>query len=452
MSSALEDVTANRLGAVDCHRSSPIREQRAVRQLSPCLPAPRRNKLPQPNMAFRLSALIVYFASGFAALLYQVVWQRTLVIFSGTDVRAATIVVAAFMAGLGCGSLAGGVIADRLSRRASLLVFAAAELAIGAFGAISALFFYRVLYVRLGGLGLGFGPTAGVLFGSLLWPTFFMGASLPLIARALAASVGGAASTIGALYACNTLGAAGGALCATWVFLPVSGVEGTVRVAVAVNVACAMAALSFVATLRRATPALRHHAAAVRVDEQPEARPTEWITSRTGTCAALFALSGFLALSFEIVWFRLLAVMQKGTTYTFGSVLAVYLLSLGAGAAAGSALARRMRRPMIGFLALQAAAGLYAVLVISLLVAGLNSASSLRWFADYFRGSEGLDVRAAVLQLAALAGVRTAGVDAAWPTAFLRLYALLPTILIGPAVAMIGASFPLLQKAVHDDL
>ena len=52
-------------------------------------------------------ALIVFFASGFAALLYQVVWQRLLVLFSGADVVSVTIIVAAFMAGLGCGSLAG---------------------------------------------------------------------------------------------------------------------------------------------------------------------------------------------------------------------------------------------------------------------------------------------------------------------------------------------------------
>src|SRR3982751_4321423 len=106
-------------------------------------------------MLMLVAALLVYFSSGFAALLYQVVWQRTLVIFAGTDVHAATIVVAAFMAGLGCGSFAGGYVADRLSRRASLYAFAASELAIAGFGAISAALFYRVFYLRFGGLGLG---------------------------------------------------------------------------------------------------------------------------------------------------------------------------------------------------------------------------------------------------------------------------------------------------------
>ena len=55
----------------------------------------------------------VFFASGFAALLYQVIWQRLLAIFSGADIYSATVIVAAFMGGLGVGHLAGGHVADR---------------------------------------------------------------------------------------------------------------------------------------------------------------------------------------------------------------------------------------------------------------------------------------------------------------------------------------------------
>jgi predicted membrane-bound spermidine synthase len=61
----------------------------------------------------------VFFGSGLAALMYQVIWQRILAIFSGADVFSVTIIVAAFMAGLGVGSLAGGQVADRVTARAS---------------------------------------------------------------------------------------------------------------------------------------------------------------------------------------------------------------------------------------------------------------------------------------------------------------------------------------------
>jgi predicted membrane-bound spermidine synthase len=46
-------------------------------------------------------AYVLFFASGFAALVYQIVWQRLLVLFSGSDVHSASIIVAAFMTGLG---------------------------------------------------------------------------------------------------------------------------------------------------------------------------------------------------------------------------------------------------------------------------------------------------------------------------------------------------------------
>ena len=86
-------------------------------------------------MAFRLKrsgailafVLLLFFASGFAALLYQTIWQRMLGFFSGVDVYSVTITVAAFMAGLGCGSLAGGHLADRLSSKSRLLAFGVAE-------------------------------------------------------------------------------------------------------------------------------------------------------------------------------------------------------------------------------------------------------------------------------------------------------------------------------------
>ena len=58
-------------------------------------------------------------------------------IFSGTDVYSVTLIVAAFMGGLGCGSLAGGRLADRLSSGDLMRVFAACELAIALFAFFS---------------------------------------------------------------------------------------------------------------------------------------------------------------------------------------------------------------------------------------------------------------------------------------------------------------------------
>ena len=156
-------------------------------------------------------ALIVFFASGFAALLYQVVWQRLLVLFSGADVVSVTIIVAAFMAGLGCGSLAGGRLADRLDARRNLWAFALAELAIGLFGLVSKTLYYDVLYGGFPQLASTPGRAALILFASLLPPTFCMGLSLPLLARALTGTLAATGRVVGSLYGWNTMGAAAGA-------------------------------------------------------------------------------------------------------------------------------------------------------------------------------------------------------------------------------------------------
>lgn len=111
----------------------------------------RLPRFPVGNTGERLFfglALAIFFASGFAALLYQVIWQRMLGLFSGVDIYSVTIIVAAYMAGLGCGSLAGGHLADQLSRRFNLLVFAGCELAIALFALISKALYYDVRRYR----------------------------------------------------------------------------------------------------------------------------------------------------------------------------------------------------------------------------------------------------------------------------------------------------------------
>ncbi|MDB5219740.1 MAG: hypothetical protein JWO86_7667 [Myxococcaceae bacterium] len=67
------------------------------------------------------------------------------------------------------------------------------------------------------------------------------------------------------------------------------------------------------------------------------------------------ACSGFVALSYEIVWYRLLAVMTRGIASTFGLLLAAYLLGLAIGSRAVAVFCRekggdpRQLRALAGF-------------------------------------------------------------------------------------------------------
>ncbi len=302
----------------------------------------------------RWVAFIVFFVSGFAALLYQVIWQRLLVFFSGADVYAVTLIVTTFMAGLGLGNLVGGYVADRFSRRTNLVMFIAAELAIMIFGLLSKGFFYDFLYTRHPELGQSSWLLWIVLFCSLLWPTFFMGVSLPLLAKALTRDVGDAAPTIGRLYGINTLGAAIGALVTTWIFLPQLGLEQSLKVGAALNFACAGVLILFIISVRKQPEAGSVTTELRQQEPNPSLPRTAESTGFTfGTWLLLYVLSGFIALSLEILWLRLLTVMLKCTAFAFGTMLTIYLGGLGLGAIAGTNFVQKSRRPASVFLALQ---------------------------------------------------------------------------------------------------
>src|SRR5580658_6079569 len=79
---------------------------------------------------------VLFFFSGFPALIYQLSWQRALFRIFGVNIESVTIVVTAFMLGLGLGSLAGGLLSRR--RDIPLLpLLAAIEFATAAFGVVS---------------------------------------------------------------------------------------------------------------------------------------------------------------------------------------------------------------------------------------------------------------------------------------------------------------------------
>jgi MFS family permease len=87
----------------------------------------------------------LFFLSGAAALIYQTAWHRLLGLFAGADTIAAALVVGAFLLGLGVGSLAAGLYADRLSRRAALIAFALCEVGIALFAVLSPWLYYDII-------------------------------------------------------------------------------------------------------------------------------------------------------------------------------------------------------------------------------------------------------------------------------------------------------------------
>jgi hypothetical protein len=174
----------------------------------------------------------VFFVSGFSALLYQVVWQRTLFGIIGLNIESVTLVVTAFMLGLGTGSLVGGAISRRTTAQLPLL-FAAAEVGIGLFGFFSMSVFK---YVGHATLAMSATATAAVTFLTLLPPTILMGATLPLLVMNQVRLQRNVGDAVGRLYFTNTLGSAAAAAAAGLLLLGSLGQETTVQLAAVLNI------------------------------------------------------------------------------------------------------------------------------------------------------------------------------------------------------------------------
>ena len=172
-----------------------------------------------------------FLASGFAALIYQVVWQRVLFAAFGINIEAVTVVVTAFLLGLGLGSLMGGYL-SRNARRSPLLSFALLELSVAAYGLVSVPLFRLVGEFTATWSGLA---TAALTFTLVLGPTILMGATLPLLVAFAVRESGLVGRSVGTLYFVNTAGSALASIATAVVLMRVLGETGSVRLAALVN-------------------------------------------------------------------------------------------------------------------------------------------------------------------------------------------------------------------------
>lgn len=182
---------------------------------------------------------IAFFVSGFAALLYQIVWQRVLFAVVGINIESVTVVVSAFLLGLGLGSVIGGAI-SRDPRRRPLLAFALIELTMGVLGSVSV-----PLFRSAGDRLIDFSPaiTAAATFVLVVAPTLLLGSTLPLLVASRVRQTGNVGQSVGMLYCVNTLGSAVAALSSAVVVLGMLGLRGTSWLAAILNVGVGLTAL-----------------------------------------------------------------------------------------------------------------------------------------------------------------------------------------------------------------
>jgi predicted membrane-bound spermidine synthase len=181
----------------------------------------------------------VFTLSGLSALLYQMVWQRSLFMIYGSNVESVAMVVTAFMAGLGIGSLTGGAV-SALPRLPLVVLFSLAELGIGCYGLVSLHLFQEVGQMTVGAGTLATGLLA---FALVFFPTLLMGATLPLLVTHQVQAKGAVGQAVSWLYFVNTLGASLGAFLAAFVLLGRLGQSASVYLAATGNTVAALSIL-----------------------------------------------------------------------------------------------------------------------------------------------------------------------------------------------------------------
>jgi spermidine synthase len=206
-----------------------------------------------------LAITVAFALTGFAALALEVVWTRVLALVIGPSVYAFSLMLAAFLAGLGLGSVIFSWAIGRF-RWTGVGPFVSLAAAAGILAFVTLLAFHRlpVLYWRLFESSGGTEGAPGAVFAIglllsgvvMLPPTLAMGGLFPAALEAFGLSRSRAARGVGRLYAANSGGAIAGSFAAGFILIPAVGLQRTVLLAAWLYLAVA-AALWWVAARGR---------------------------------------------------------------------------------------------------------------------------------------------------------------------------------------------------------
>lgn len=384
----------------------------AARSLS----AAGRAYMPPPVGRRHPLIFLLFLVSGATGLVYQVLWVRILTLTLSITVYAVATVLSAFMAGLGLGAWIGGRLADRLRR--PLVAYGVAELGVAATAIVTPLVLfnlaplYRVLYDTFGGSGVAFGAARFLLASSvLLLPCTLMGTTLPLLSRAVIPDARHAGRGAGALYAVNTFGAVAGCVLGGFLLIPTLGLS--VSNAVAVALTATVGAVAVVAGRRGPL-----------VVASANAGPAAPWSRIQLVAAAVWTLSGFTALGYEVIWTRALEQYTHNSVYAYSAMLATFLFGIAAGSAVAARVAPRLSQPMASLATIEIAIGL-AVGAALLVYARLD-------------------------QIAPAIASGMGGLHS-WPRVIVLIFAQAALVML-PMTLLFGATFPVATRAVVSEL
>jgi spermidine synthase len=314
-----------------------------------------------PISAFLLIAIIFIF-SGATSLIYEVIWTRHLTTFFGSTLYGVATVLSAFMGGLALGSYFIGKRADKMKH--PLVAYGLFEIGIG----ITALLFPYALKATQPIIG-SFYVTGGentflvfslirfvIVFALLLIPTTLMGATLPVMSKAVTQNLAMVGKRVGGLYALNTAGACVGVFAAGFFLLENFGITQTTWIAVIIDIIIGVGAILigrkyFLVNTKEDTPKK------IKTGDKKGG----YSPSILRIVLLSYGVSGFVALAYQVCWTRALIFSfdtLKSTTYSFSGMLLVFLLGLTIGSAIMQSFVDKQRNLIRLYALLQTGIGL----------------------------------------------------------------------------------------------
>ncbi len=316
--------------------------------------------MPEPRRSTRRSVFLavvylIFFLSGAAALIYQVVWTRSLSLVFGGSHLAVTTVLTVFMGGLALGGLTLGWRARHSKRLLRLYGLLELGVAVCALAFVALIRLYPAIYVPVARLAvtsplyLAFVRVAFAVF-ALIVPATLMGGTLPVLSSFVSARAEDLGGRLSFLYACNTFGAVAGAAASGFFLLRYYSVTTALAVAVGINVVLGVLSL------------LLNDLAQAALAPTSPGEGEEWgaavTTSRdSGAAADLvpfklvlwgIGVSGFCALGFEVLWTRVLGIVIGASVYGFTIMLMAFLSGIALGSSAYGVYLRLSDAPRKG--------------------------------------------------------------------------------------------------------
>lgn len=325
--------------------------------------------------------VLLVFASGFAGLIYQVLWMKQLGLLFGNTSHAAAATLAAFFAGLGAGSWWWGKRVSTAERPLRLYAWLEFGIAISALTYFVVLKIFHVIYPALYGSISGTHWMLVVKFALALFlvfpAAFFMGGTVPAIGQAAVRQPEHLGRTGALLYGVNTLGAALGVGFAAFTLVPELGFTMTYLVSLAISLGVGAVAW------RLPAPAELPKPAKAKSNEKSKV-----IVSKSERVAvtALCFFSGFVILALEVVWTRIFAQVHENSVYSYAIILIVVLVGLAIGAVISSMVSRFVRNAWAALGVMTLVGGALLVIGPKLLMhvtQGLTPVSSFKPWNEY---------------------------------------------------------------------